>query len=132
MKTSTWIRWFALLLVVAAAAASPAGAIMVAPPRVDPPGTSAASPARPGPIPLESLRGKMLGNYDASPTRPGRPIPLESLKLVRSATEVRAVATAPDGFDWSDAGIGAGVGTAAALFAAAGAYALRNRRLAHS
>ncbi len=39
--------------------------------------------------------------------------------------------TRADGFDWTDAGIGAGIGVAALLLAAAGAR-LRGYRLAHS
>ena len=42
-----------------------------------------------------------------------------------------AQATSADGFDWQDAGIGAGTGIAAVLLAAAGARA-RGYKLAHS
>ena len=61
---------------------------------------------------------------------PGRPLPLESLQLVR-ALRVISPASQTDGFDWSDAGVGAGIGIAALLLAAAAAR-LRGSKLAHS
>lgn len=64
-----------------------------------------------------------------SPAR--RPLPLESLHQVRGATS--AVPVVADDFDWSDAGVGAGVGIAAMLVGLAGALeARRHRSLARS
>lgn len=60
-----------------------------------------------------------------------RPLPLESLQQVRSAT--RAAPVVVGDFDWADAGVGAGIAVGAMLLAALGAGVVpRRRKLEHS
>jgi len=60
--------------------------------------------------------------------------PAYGVPVAQAPAEVAAPATTPaGGFDWADAGIGAGIGIAALLLAAAAAGVVRSRgKLAHS
>ena len=74
----------------------------------------------------------IVKRVDRTPAAAGRPLPLESLEQVRAADHPLAI-SAKGGFDWGDAGIGAGAAMGALLMAAAAAALIRNRhKLAHS
>ena len=94
-------------------------------------GHSSGGPAYGIPVtqaPGDAIHTEIAGR--AGKLGPGRYLPGESLQLAR-ALRITSPASQTGGFDWADAGVGAGIGVAAVLLAAAGAR-LRGHRFAHS
>ena len=106
------------------------------------PASQAVEPSKPFPT-LEELEQFRFtpSETSAGPTivmaRPTRDLPsladLQKFRLTPNPVSAHTGQTPSDGIDWTDAGVGAGIGVASVLIAAAAALGLRrSRRPAHS
>jgi hypothetical protein len=118
LKTIRFVPWLVVAMAVwlAPAAYANGGAVShhYAPPPLD------AGSALPNPDYLPPVQPRTYPRPDDRATRPS---------VYGSQTAVRiTAATSGNGFDWSDAGIGAAVGFAAIMIATGSAVVLRSRK----
>ena len=146
MRYSTRTRWIATALAVGAIAAPSVQAADNQQPFGDGGGSSPGGPAY-GIVQADEATKAGGGSSSGGPafgivpqglalTGGGQSSggPAYGVPVLQAPADVAAPATTPaGGFDWADAGVGAGMGIAALLLAAAAAGVVRSRgKLAHS